>query len=62
MGHAWNVAMNAAREAKGRAYLFYRLREGIKESVDFRQPIKRGRPFKQRPSVCSFGAREDEVT
>lgn len=49
MHHAWKIAMNAAREAKGRARLFYRLREGIKDSVDFRQPNKRGRPFKQRP-------------
>ena len=48
MDHAWHVAMNAAREARGRAQLFYRLREGIKDSVDFRQPIKRGRPFKHR--------------
>ena len=48
MAHAWRVAMNAAREAQGRAHLFYRLREGIKDSVDFRQPTKRGRPFKQR--------------
>ena len=40
--------MNAARKAKGRANLFYRLREGIKDSADFRQPSKRGRPFKQR--------------
>ena len=62
MNHAWNVAMNAAREAQGRAHLFYRLREGIKESVDFRQPIKRGRPWKHPPSVCPLGAREDEVT
>ena len=48
MDHAWHVAMNEARKAQGRAHLFYRLREGIKDSVDFRQPIKRGRPFKQR--------------
>ena len=40
--------MNEARKAQGRAHLFYRLREGIKDSVDFRQPIKRGRPFKPR--------------
>jgi hypothetical protein len=59
MDHAWNVAMNAAREASGRANLFYRWREGIKDSVDFRQPNKRGRPVKQRPSVCPT---EDEVT
>ena len=44
MGHAWNVAMNAAREAKGRANLISRLREGIKEPVDFRLPLERGRP------------------
>ena len=48
MDHAWRTAVNAAREAKGRANLFYRLREGIKDSADFRQPSKRGRPFKQR--------------
>jgi len=42
--------VNAAREAKGRANLFYRLREGIKDSVDFRHPNKRGRPFKRQPS------------
>ena len=42
MGHAWKLAMNAARGAKGRAYLFYRLREGIKESVDFRHQLKEG--------------------
>ena len=59
INHAWNVAMTAAREAKGRAHLFYRWREGIKETVDFRQPNKRGRPAQQRPSVCP---REDEVT
>ena len=52
--------MNAAREAKGQAHLFYQLREGIKDSADFRQPNKRGRPFKQRPSVRPLGAREDE--
>ena len=42
--------------AKGRANLFYRLRGGIKDSIDFRQPNKRGRPFKQRPGVCPLGA------
>ena len=52
MDHAWHIAMNAAREAQGRAHLFYRLREGIKDSVDFREPIKRGRPWKHPPSVC----------
>jgi hypothetical protein len=48
MDDAWNVAMDAARQAKGRAHLFYRLRIGIKDSVDFRHPKKRGRPAKQR--------------
>ena len=62
MGHAWNVATNAARQAKGRANLFYRLRGGIKDSIDFRQPNKRGRPFKQRPGVCPLSACEDEVS
>ena len=51
--------MNAARETQGRAHLFYRLRKGIKESVDFRQPIKRGRPWKHPP--CRLSP-EDEVT
>jgi hypothetical protein len=60
MDHAWHVAMKAAREAKGRANLFYRLRKGIKDSADYRQPTKRGRPVKQRPSVSD--ASEDEVT
>jgi hypothetical protein len=37
MDEAWELAKFEARTAKGQAYLYYRLRNGIRENLDCRE-------------------------
>jgi hypothetical protein len=46
MDQAWERARAEARASQGQAHLYYRLRGGIKDTVDFRKSTHRAKPVR----------------